>query len=146
MNQTLSQCAKFGLHSTAVAAGAAAIDSLTGIDTAGYDGICFQVTFGAIVSGAATSFKVQVSSDSGSTDDWTDVAGTSVTVADDADNTVFYLDYANPEKRYVRLYISRATQNSTVNAVTYILYWAKALPVTQAATGELHVGAVEGTA
>jgi hypothetical protein len=117
-------------QAVSVTAGAAASTAIEGtsIDTANYEGVMFVAQLGAIVSGAVTSLKLQESTTgSGS---WTDVASTSITVADDDDNEVRYLDYRRPVKRYVRLYVSRATQNATLTA-TALLYGAKSQPLTQ---------------
>lgn len=106
---------------TAGAAGASDITS-SAVDMAGYDGCLFLVAFGAIVTNAATSIKLQQSSDDGSSDDYSDIAGTSQTVADDKDNTSFVIDIRRPQKRYLKLVVSRATQNSTVGVVYAIPY------------------------
>jgi hypothetical protein len=129
------------------ATGTAAING-TALDTVGYNGGCCIVTFGPITAGAVTSIKLQQSSDNGGDDDYTDVAGTSQTVADDADNTVFVIDFTRSTKRYVRLVVSRATQAATVGAATYIQYGARSMPVTQPAgiNVERFHAAVEGTA
>lgn len=83
-------------------------------------GILMIATFGAIVSGAATSIKAQQGAASDMSDG-ADLAGTSQTVADDKDGKVFAIDLRRPKERYVRLIAKRATQNSTVSA-TYVLY------------------------
>lgn len=136
--------------SNAVAAGAANITNIAGIDCAGFDSICFLVEFGAIVTGAATSIKLQCSSDDASADAYADIAGTSVTVADDQDNKVAIIDLHHPPERYIKLYVSRATQNSTIEGVTAILYNGGVHPVTQGSTvmaaSELHWFPIEGTA
>jgi hypothetical protein len=112
---------------TAWAAASTAIEG-SAIDSANYEGVMFVAQLGAIVSGAVTSLKLQESAD-GSTG-WTDVASTSITVADDDDSGIRYLDYRRPAERYVRLYVSRATQNATLTA-TALLYGAKSQPLTQ---------------
>lgn len=109
------------------AAGATDIEG-TAIDTANFDGVQFIVQLGAIVTGAATSLKLQECATSGGT--YTDVASTSITVADDDDGEIRYLDYHRPAKRYVRIYVDRATQNATLTAVA-VCYGAKSQPVTQ---------------
>lgn len=106
---------------TAGAAGATDITS-TAVDMAGYDGCLFIVPFGAIVSGATTSIKLQQSSDDAADDDYTDLAGTGQTVADTDDNTTFLIDVRRPEKRYLKLIVSRAAQNATVGGVVAIPY------------------------
>lgn len=132
---------------TAGAAGTTAITS-NAVDTAGYDGVCFIVPLGAIVNGAVTSMKMQQSSDDAATDDYTDVAGTSVTIADTDDDKLKYLDVCRPGKRYVKLVISRATQNATIGGVIAILYSARKRPVTHGTgvAGEQWCSPAEGTA
>lgn len=127
------------------AAGAAGTSDLNGasLDMANFEGVLATVAFGPIVSGAATSVKAQQSAD-GST--WADLAGTSQTVADDADNTTVYLSLHKPAKRYVRVVVARGTQNATVGAATYLQYGSRTLPVTQTASGEKFVSPLEGTA
>lgn len=129
---------------TAGAAGTTAIEGAT-LDMSGFASVRMTCTFGAIVSGAATSIKAQQSAD-GST--WSDLEGTSQTVADTDDGDIFYIDLVRPTDRYVRLYVSRATQNSTVASAQYDQYGAMEQPVTQASVvnGELHVTPAEGTA
>lgn len=145
----LSKETKLQRVSNAVAAGTSAVTS-SAVDMKGYENCLFVVAFGAIVSGAATSIKVQQSSDDGSTDAYSDLEGTSVTVADDDDNQLAYVEIARPTKRYLKCIVSRATQNSTVDAIIAVLSGNKDTPTTHDATtvlgGELHVTPAEGTA
>lgn len=141
---------KFVRCKNAVAAGATAITDASGVDMAGFDSVCFIFEFGAIVAGAETGVKAQSSSDDGSTDTYADIAGTSVTVADDQDNKIAILDIHRPPERYVKPYVSRATQNATLEGITAILYNGNASPVTQGTTvmsaSELHWSPAVGTA
>lgn len=130
---------------TAGAAGQTAITS-SAVDTAGYAGVTFVVGAGGITAGGAQSLKVQQSSDDGSSDDYSDVTGTSQTIADDADNTSFYVDVYRPGKRYLKLVVSRGTQNSTFGAIYAIKYGPRRKSVTQTATGESFASPAEGTA
>jgi hypothetical protein len=94
------------------------------------------------------SIKLQQSGDSDADPDgWSDVVGSSQTVADDQDNKVFYIDFRNSNKRYVKVLVSRATQAATCSAI-YYQYGANETPVTHATgvTGESFNGAIEGTA
>ena len=130
--------------------GAAAATDLTGatLDMAGFDGGCCVVQFGPIVANAVTSIKLQQSADTGgSPDDFSDVLGTSQTVADSADNTVFVIDFKRVTKRYVKVIVSRATQNATAAAI-YYQYMGRTRPVTQPAgiNVERFNAAIEGTA
>jgi hypothetical protein len=129
------------------AAGAAGATDITGtaVDTQGYDGVQFEVAFGPIVAGAATSIKVQGSDDDST---YADLAGTAQTVADDADNKVFYVDIVRPLHRYLKLIVARATQNATVGAALAHKYGPIKAPVTQGTnvSGETHYSPAAGTA
>lgn len=102
---------------------------------------------GAIVSGAATSLKLQ-HGDAADLSDAADLAGTAQTIADDADEKIFYVDFSKPRKRYVRLYVARATQNATVASAVAVVYGAKSAPTSQptGVSGETHVAPAAGTA
>ena len=121
------------LDTTTTYVGSAGTTALTteGIDTLGYRGALLRIAFGAIVSGAATSIKAQQSDDDGATDGYSDIAGTSQTVADTDDNKVFEIDIWRPGKRYLCAVISRATQNATVDYMEVILYHPAEAEVTQ---------------
>lgn len=130
------------------AAGAAGQTTITSsaVDTQGYTGVRFLVLIGPVTSGAVTTFKLQQSDDDGSSDAYSDIVGSSQTIADDADNTHKYADISHPQKRYLKLVVSRATQDATIGGVIAELYGASALPVTQTATGEAYDFPAEGTA
>lgn len=131
-----------------VAAGASGTTNIVGatLDMSNYEGVLMVVPFGPITSGAATSIKAQ-QGDASDLSDAADIVGTSQTVADDADNTTFYIDLKKPASRYVRLYVLRATQASTCCG-TYIQYGAASKPTTQgtSVSGEQHQNAADGTA
>lgn len=114
---------------TAGAAGTSAITGTT-IDSANAEGVLFVVRMGAIVSGAVTSLKVQ-HSDTTTSGDFVDVAGTSQTIGDTDDEEIFVVDIKKPAKRYVRLVVSRATQNATVASAEALVYGNRYAPVTQ---------------
>jgi hypothetical protein len=130
------------------AAGATGQTAITSsaVDTAGYTGVRFLVAIGPVTASAATSIKLQQSDDDGSSDAYSDIVGTSQTIADSADNTHIYADIFQPQKRYLKLVVSRATQDATIGAVFAELYGASTLPVTQTATGETYIFPAEGTA
>jgi len=136
-------------HSNAVAAGATAITPSAGIDTKGFEACTFIAAIGAIVSGAATSIEVHASSDDGVGDAYGALEGSKVTIADDGDNKLYYVEVVRPVKRYLKLVVNRATQNATLDGIVAVLSGARALPVTHDTTvggGELHVTPAEGTA
>lgn len=136
---------------TAGAAGAADITS-SAVDMAGYEGCLFLVAFGAIVTNGVQSIKLQQSDDDGASDGYSDLLDTSQTVADDKDNTSFVIDVKRPQKRYLKLIVSRATQNSTVGVVYAIPYGKKFKGGSLASSGTAISGAerfnfgAEGTA
>jgi len=109
------------------AAGATAITS-DAIDVVGFNNVCFELAFGAIVSGAVTSAKLQWSDDNTT---FTDVTGGSVTIADTDDNKIVFFEVHKPKKRYFRIVTSRATQNATVDYLDAKLWNATQVPVTQ---------------
>lgn len=129
-------------------AAAATLITSAAVDTQGFRGCCFVVPMGAIVTNAVTSLKVQQSDDDAVTDDYTDITGTNQTIADNYDDKVKYVDIYHPGKLYLKLLISRATQNATVGGVIAYLYDPTHRPVTQPAAiaGESFNEAVEGTA
>ena len=130
------------------ASGVAAATNITGetVDTDGFEKVTFIVQFGAIVTGAVTSIKVQRGNAS-NLSDAADIEGSAQTVADNADGKVFYVDILRPRERYVRLIVSRATQNAALSAIC-ILHGARNKPPTQPAdvSGEVIKDANEGTA
>lgn len=131
---------------TAGAAGTTAIEG-TVLDMTGYEGVLVLVRMGTITSGAVTSIKMQSGTDSSVTDA-ADLLGTSQTIADTDDDKTFYIDLKRPAERYVRLYVSRATQNAVVASANYIQYGAEKAPTTQGTnvSGEAHLSPIEGTA
>lgn len=142
---------RLALDGTTTYTGVAGTTALTteGIDTRGYEGVMLKVAFGTITSGAVTSIKAQQSSDDGATDGYSDLEGTSQTVADTDDGKVFIIDIHRPTKRYIDLVISRGTQNAVVDYMEVVLYNPFQIPVTADATVggiERHVSPNEGTA
>jgi hypothetical protein len=127
------------------AAGSSNINGVT-LDMNDFESVLMRATFGAIVSGAATSIKAQ-QGDLSDASDMSDLLGTSQTIGDTDDENTHYIDLVKPEKRYVRLVVLRATQNSTVEA-DYQQYGARKAPVTHGSNvaGETHVSPIEGTA
>jgi hypothetical protein len=150
--QALSHDAKITRHSNAIAAGATNVTTLTGVDMAGYDAVCFVICLGTITSGAATSAKAQSSSGAadGTGDAFADIAGSSVTIADTLSNKIVYVDVIRPVERWVRLAILRATQNAAIDSITAIQYQTKDhRPVTHDTTvsiGKTLVDSINGTA
>jgi hypothetical protein len=118
------------------------------VDVAGFDALRFVVGFGAITAGAATAIKLQQGAEP-NLSDAADLAGSRVIVADTGDNKMAIVDAFRPQKRYLRVVTSRATQNSAVDFALCELYRADTEPVTQDATviaAEIHASPAEGTA
>lgn len=133
-----------------LAEGAAGTTDVTGatIDMSGYTGVLAVVRFGAIVTNAVTSIKMQQDTDS-AMGTAADLAGTGQTVADDDDGATFYINLHKPRERYVRLIVDRGTQNATVAAAEYYQYGPTTVPVAShgaLVVGESHVSPAEGTA
>lgn len=129
------------------AAGTSAINGVT-LDMANCEGVIMKVTFGAIVSGAVTSIKAQQGALSNMSDA-ADLQNTGMTIADTDDEKTFLISVHKPRERYVRLVVSRATQNATVASAEYWQYGCRTLPNTthgSNVTVEAHVSPEEGTA
>ena len=146
MASNLLKNAEFVRVENAVAAGTTSVES-DGVDINGFESIVFIVALGAITTGAATSVKLQQSTDNSS---FADLEGTSITVADDDDNQIALLEIHRPRERYVRAVVSRATQNAVVDGIFAIKHnGTRYAPITQGATvvaAEVHASPAEGTA
>jgi len=115
----------------------------------GADRVLIVVAFGPITAGAATSIKAQLDNVLAFNDDPVDIAGSAQTVADNKDNQTFLIDVINPARRFLRLFVARATQVATVGAAYYIVYGVRNRPVTQVAptnAPEIHRDKAAGTA
>ena len=130
---------------TAGAAGTSAITS-SAVDTAGFDGCLFIVPLGTIVASAVTSIKVQQCDTSGGS--YADLTGTNQTIADTDDDKLLYVDVFRPREQFLKLVVSRATQNATIGGIIAVLYNARSRPVTHGSNvaGETFNWPAEGTA
>ena len=137
------------VNAIAPAGGVAGVSDINGaiLDMSGFEGVLAIVTFGAITSGAVTSIKMQQDT-AVAMGGAADLAGTAQTIADTDGEKTFYIDLHNPEERYVRLVVDRATQNAVVASAIYIQYGAKAKKTTQGTnvSGESFSRVAEGTA
>ena len=127
-------------------AGMTAITPTAGVDCANFQECTFIVGFEAIVATGVQSIKVQQSDDDST---YADLAGSSISIADDGDNKLYIVSIKEPRKRYLKCIVSRATANSTVNGIFAILSGARKKPVTEDATvgsSESHASPAEGTA
>ncbi len=125
---------------TAGAAAATAITS-TAVDMAGYDGCLFIVPFGAIVTGAVTSIKLQQCDTVGGS--YADLTGTNQTVADTDDDKTFIIDIQQPLEQFLKLVVSRATQNATVGVIVAIPYHKSFRSTVLPVAGTNAIGGVE---
>lgn len=120
------------------------------VDMQGFDTCLFLALFGTLTASAVTSIKVQQSDDDGSTDAYSDLLGTSVSIADSRDNDIIGVEVTRPAKRYLKLVVTRATANAVLDGVIALQSGAHSVPVTHDATTvadiELHVSPAEGTA
>lgn len=116
----------------------------------GYEGVMFVALFGALTATQVTQIKGQQSSDDGSADDFSDLAGTLVgPLADGDGNKCLVLDIYKPGKQYARCVVDRGTANAVIDGVIAIQYRNRARPSAQAASvafSEKHVTPAEGTA
>lgn len=118
------------------------------IDTAGYRCITFIACFGAIVTGGVQGIKVQQDTDvAGGT--MADLLGSASAATDAQDGLCLVSEIVDPLERYLRVVITRATQNSTVDSLIAILSSGRSRPVTSDATvirREVFTAPLEGTA
>jgi hypothetical protein len=150
MKSNLAQSVDFRRVVDATAAGTTAIEGGS-VDMLGFDGVLFLAAVGTLTATQVTALKAQQSSDDGSTDAFSDIAGSaSAALADTDDNKLVVLDIFRPTKRYVRPVVTRGTANAVVDGVIAILYRAEKTPVlkhtTVALTPKLLNQPAEGTA
>lgn len=134
-------------------AGVAGQTTLTGAacdtEAVACDGVLVVVHMGGITTAGVQSLKVQQSDDDGNEDDYSDLEGSEQTIADNADGKVFMVDVKRPAKRYLKVIVERATQDSACSAM-YYLYGLRNLPATHASANvggyEKYVAPDEGTA
>lgn len=129
---------------------ASADRQLASVDMANAEWVMAIVKFATIAAGAVTSLKWQQSSDNGSADDWTDLEGTSISVAADDDDQVFVKVLCQPRKRYVRLYIDKDATNAVAESAVYVVGGNRTQPalanITDDVTVEVEYSPAEGTA
>ena len=92
---------------------------------------------------------MQQSDDNAVADDFDDLEGTALAVADDDDSGVAIVEVLEPQKRYLKMIVDRATQNAVLEGITVILSEPDSEPVTQDSTvlgSEFHQSPAEGTA
>lgn len=121
-----------------------------GLDMSLFQGVMMIVKAAAVAAGATYTIKAQQSDDDGVADGYSDLLGTSQTIAADDDDQIFIIDLIKPIKRYVRLYVSKDGANTCAESAVYVQYDARELPVTQTVADEVtyerHIEPAEGTA
>lgn len=129
------------------------------IDTKGFNAVCIVVHFGTIATGSVADIYVQhadAASDGTTLTSGANVADTSITVADDDDNEVKYIDIIKPTKRFIQLVVNKDATNATAESAVAYLYNADEEPVAHAegsgtsggvdiAEGETHISPISGT-
>lgn len=120
------------------------------IDMANAESVTCIWSIGTITSGAVTSLKAQQSSDDGDTDDYSDIEGSAITIADTQSDKAAVLEINKPLKRYVKFVLDRGTQNAVSNGAIAIKSGLRKAPATQPssimAVSDVLAGPAEGTA
>ena len=117
-----------------IAAGVTTPQNSTIVDTQDYDSCLFLLMFGALTAGQATAVKVQGGTVSNGSD-MTDLKGTGYTVLDADSNKIVKIDVVKPSGfRYLRLVVTRGTQNAEINGAIALAYNPYRSPVTDDAT------------
>lgn len=133
---------------TAGAAGTTDIEG-AGLDMANFEGVLMLVRAGVLTTGGTCTIKAQQSDDDGSSDAYSDLEGTLQTLDVDADDEkTFFINVHRPQKRYVRLYVDRGTQNAVISSAHYLQYGPRVKPTTHGTnvSGESFASPDEGTA
>lgn len=123
---------KFTRVMNAVAAGTTLQNSSV-VDMQSWDAVTFAVAFGTLTSGAVTSIKVQQGAAANGSD-MADLAGTLLSIPDTASNKIALVEIYRPQKRYVRVVVSRATQNAVIDGAVAIQRGCRIKPVTHDST------------
>lgn len=105
----------------------------TGGTGGGYDRVAFIVQLGAVTDASLINVAIQDSADNAATN-MTNIGTAANLNAATSSNTNILVEVMNPQKRYVRCIINRATQNAAVSSVLCLLGGAKNKPVTADAT------------
>jgi hypothetical protein len=133
------------LPSEGVAAATALFGAALSLATYFADRVMMVVTFGPITTNGVQSIKAQTDS-SAAFSTPLDIEGSSQTVADSKDDKTYIIDVINPPEQFVRLAVSRATQNAVVASAYYIVYGMRGPVVTQSVEAlEVHRDKSTGT-
>ncbi|MCA9064844.1 MAG: hypothetical protein KDA96_17350 [Planctomycetaceae bacterium] len=147
---SFTQNSKFLRLSGAIAAATTDVTNLTSVDMTGYEAATIVVGVGTVAATAVTSVKLQASSDDGGSDAWSDLEGTSISIADSDDDTLVVMEVIQPQKRYLRPYVGRGTATAAFDGIWCIQTGPKSGAVTQSTSDvssiERHLTPDEGTA
>ena len=130
-----------------VGAGTSDTQDSSEIDTEGFDGIRYIVSFGTITGTAVTDVRWRDATTAGGS--YNDVASSKQSVADTDDNTIVVGQIFKPTSRFMKFRVTRATANSVIDLGIVELYRAHQDPVTQDATVSHHKeqeSPIDGTA
>jgi hypothetical protein len=144
----LSKSVKVTRVMNAVAAGTSEQTS-SALDMAGFESVEFLVSFGTITAGAVTSIKIQQSDDDGVADAYSDLLGSSLSIADTGSNKMLVYDLVKPMKRYIKILVERGTANAVIDGIVALQYGPRHMPVVHSTTvagSELNISPAEGTA
>ncbi len=145
----LSNRVKLSIASTTTL-GAAAATTITSsaVDMTGYEGCLFIIPLGTIVSGAVTSVKLTQCDTTGGS--YADLVGSGQTIADTDDDKCVFIDCRRPQEGFLKVVVSRATQNATIGGIFALQYGKRnrTVAITQGTgvTGEQFQYVAEGTA
>ena len=132
MKEPLVKATKFTLVQAALADGQSDPDG-SSVDMAGYDGCLFAAIVGTITTTGTANMVIKQSDDDGSLDDYTAISGATATASAAAQSDrMLIIDIYQPNKRYLRPTLTRATANSIIGGIIAIRYMAKDRPITQA--------------
>lgn len=133
----------------AVAAGTTTQTS-SAVDMAGYQGVRFIVSLGAVTATGVPAVKASDCDTSGGS--YSDIAGSLGTayVASTDDNKVWVLDIYRPTHRFVKCIVTRGTANAVIDGIVAELYEPRNQPAIDDATTvlghKLLVSPADGTA
>lgn len=144
MEQFLSAEVKIDKVADGASSAGTAVTS-SAIDMLGYDAVCL---FAQIATANAGNYlKAQQSSDDGSADDYTDLAGSKVVADNGAD--VVVLDIRRPTKRYLKGIIIRGGANTVTGDMYAVRYNSRKFPQVNDVLNTLNlvqlIGPAEGT-
>lgn len=101
------------------------------VNMAGYESVVFFTSLGT--AAANNLMHAEQSSDDGSSDGFSDLAGTATPLAGASDEDLL-IELVQPTKQYVRVVVQRGT-SSTLGDIWALLHGARRLPIDNIITG-----------